>query len=42
MYNVQNVTRVLCYLEDELISHSEGPVQLSCQVINLFLELLSI
>lgn len=32
----------MCYLEDQLICHSEGPVQFPCQVVDLFLQLLGV
>lgn len=32
----------MLYLEDQLISHSERSVQFSSQIVNLFLQLLSV
>ena len=36
------VKDALWYLKDQLISNSKRPVQLSCQAVDLFLELLSV
>lgn len=47
--NQQEVKPYLCWfpenqtdLKHQLVGHSEGPVQFSCQVVDLFLELLGV